>query len=63
VDLETQQVTGPGDLVVPFEFEPFARESLLHGLDDIALTLKRDQKISAYERSHSARVDTTALPV
>jgi len=63
VDLETQQVSGPGDLVVPFEFEPFARESLLHGLDDIALTLKREQTITDYERSHAAPVDTTALPV
>ena len=52
-----------GDLVVPFEFEAFARESLLQGLDDIALTLKREEKITAYERSHSAPVDTTALPV
>jgi 3-isopropylmalate/(R)-2-methylmalate dehydratase small subunit len=63
VDLESQQVTGPGDLVVPFEFEPFARESLLQGLDDIALTLKREQAITAYERSHVAPVDTTALLV
>jgi len=63
VDLEAQQVSGPGDLVVPFEFEPFARESLLQGFDDIALTLKRGEKITAYERSHSAPVDTTALPV
>jgi 3-isopropylmalate/(R)-2-methylmalate dehydratase small subunit len=62
VDLETQAVTGPGDLVVPFEFEPFARESLLQGLDDIALTLKREKQISAYEHSHAAPVDTTALP-
>ena len=63
VDLETQQVTGPGDVVVPFEFEPFARESLLHGLDDIALTLKREETITSYERSHSAPVNTTLLPV
>jgi 3-isopropylmalate dehydratase small subunit len=63
VDLETQQVTGPDDLVVPFEFEPFARESLLQGLDDIALTLKREETITAFERSHAAPVDTTALPV
>ena len=62
VDLEAQQVSGPGDLVVPFEFEPFARESLLQGLDDIALTLQREEKITAYERSHSASVDTSALP-
>ena len=63
VDLEAQQVSGPGDLVVAFEFEPFARESLLQGLDDIALTLKREEKITAYEHSHTAPVDTTALPV
>ena len=63
VDLETQQVTGPSDIVVPFEFEAFERESLLLGLDDIALTLKREEKITAYERSHSAPVDTSALPV
>jgi 3-isopropylmalate/(R)-2-methylmalate dehydratase small subunit len=63
VDLETQQVTGPGELVVPFEFDAFARESLLQGLDDIALTLKREETITEYERSHSARVDTTLLPV
>jgi 3-isopropylmalate/(R)-2-methylmalate dehydratase small subunit len=56
-------VTGPDDLVVPFEFEPFARESLLQGLDDIALTLKREEKITAFERSHDAPVDTTALPI
>ena len=63
VDLETQQVIGPDDLVVPFEFEPFARESLLQGLDDVALTLKREETITAFERSHAAPVDTTALPV
>ena len=63
VDLETQEVAGPGDLVVPFEFEPYARESLLQGLDDIALTLKREDKITAFERSHAASVDTTSLPV
>ncbi len=62
VDLEAQRVAGPGDLVVPFEFEPFARESLLQGLDDIALTLKREEAITAYERSHPAPVETTALP-
>jgi 3-isopropylmalate/(R)-2-methylmalate dehydratase small subunit len=62
VDLETQQVTGLGELVVPFEFDPFARESLLQGLDDIALTLKREKQITAYEHLHAAPVDTTALP-
>jgi 3-isopropylmalate/(R)-2-methylmalate dehydratase small subunit len=63
VDLETQEVASPDGLVVPFEFEPYARESLLQGLDDIALTLKREGTITDYERTHAAPVDTTALPV
>jgi len=61
VDLEAQQVIAPDGLAVPFEFEQFARECLLQGLDDIALTLKREEAIAAYERSHEAAVDTTAL--
>jgi 3-isopropylmalate/(R)-2-methylmalate dehydratase small subunit len=61
VDLEAQQVVAPDGVAVPFEFEPFARECLLEGLDDIALTLKREEAIAAYEGSHAAEVDTTAL--
>ena len=63
VDLEAQQVSGPGDLVVAFEFEPFARDCLLQGLDEIALTLQREDAIAAYEGSHLAAVDTLALHV
>ena len=49
--------------VVPFEFEPFARESLLEGLDDIALTLEHEAAITGYEARTPRRVDTSALPV
>jgi len=63
VDLEAQEITAPDGRVVPFEFDPFARECLLQGLDEIALTLQREEAIAAYERSHAAPVDTTALPV
>ena len=63
VDLEAQRITAPDGRVVPFEFDPFARECLLQGLDEIALTLQRDGAITAFERSYSAPVDTTALPV
>jgi 3-isopropylmalate/(R)-2-methylmalate dehydratase small subunit len=61
VDLEQQRVVGPDGRVFPFEFDAFARECLLEGLDDIALTLKREDAIDAYEREHAARIDTTAL--
>jgi 3-isopropylmalate/(R)-2-methylmalate dehydratase small subunit len=63
VDLEAQEIVAPEGRVVQFEFEPFARDCLLQGLDEIALTLKREDAITAYERSNSAPVDTTALAV
>ena len=35
------------------DIEPFRRHCLLHGLDDIGLTLEHEAKIAAYERDHS----------
>jgi 3-isopropylmalate/(R)-2-methylmalate dehydratase small subunit len=61
VDLEQQHVVGPDGRVFPFEFDAFARDCLLEGLDDIGLTLRRADAITEYEREHTARVDTTAL--
>jgi 3-isopropylmalate dehydratase small subunit len=63
VDLENQQVVGPDRQVFPFEFDAFARECLLQGLDDIGLTFRREDAIDAFEREHVPRVDTTALAV
>ena len=34
---------------------------LLDGLDDIALTLAREDRIAAYEQATRARIDTDAL--
>jgi 3-isopropylmalate/(R)-2-methylmalate dehydratase small subunit len=48
VDLEAMEIRA-GDLVVPFALDDYARETLLHGLDDIARTLKREAAIAAYE--------------
>src|SRR5207244_3176940 len=61
VDLEAQQVVEAGGRAFPFDFEPFARECLLNGLDDIALTLTHEDAIAAFEQSHVPPVDTTAL--
>jgi 3-isopropylmalate/(R)-2-methylmalate dehydratase small subunit len=52
-DLEKQTLSDDHGLVLKFEVEPFRRRCLLHGLDDIGLTLKHEDKITAYERSHS----------
>jgi len=50
VDLPSQTVTGPDGAVHRFEIGAFARECLLNGLDEIALTLRREAEIADYER-------------
>ena len=57
VDLEAQTI-GP----YAFEFDPFERQRLLDGLDDVALTLRAESEIAAFEAAHPSPVDTRALP-
>jgi 3-isopropylmalate/(R)-2-methylmalate dehydratase small subunit len=61
VDLETLEITHPSGLKIPFELDEFVRHMLVNGLDDIGLTMQRDDRIAAYEQSHPARVDTLTL--
>jgi len=49
VDLETMSVTTPFQDRFPFELDPFRRECLMNGLDEIGLTLARDSAIDAFE--------------
>ncbi len=51
VDLETQTVCDNQGLSADFSVEPARRERMLHGLDDIGMTLKHVDKIAAYEAS------------
>jgi 3-isopropylmalate/(R)-2-methylmalate dehydratase small subunit len=50
VDLEQREVRA-GDLVAPFDVDDYTRFRLLNGLDDIGITLGREDDISAYEAS------------
>ena len=52
VDLEDQTITDGLGLKFSFQIDPFRRECLLKGLDDIGLTLRRADRIAAYEQSH-----------
>jgi 3-isopropylmalate/(R)-2-methylmalate dehydratase small subunit len=54
VDLEGQWVTDDSGLRFSFEVDPFRRECLLKGIDDIGLTLQHEDKI----REHEARKQT-----
>jgi len=50
VDLENQVVTDDRGLRYSFTVDPFRRECLLKGLDDIGLTLVHENEISAFEK-------------
>ncbi len=49
VDLEEQAVHGEDGFRQAFQVDPFLRERLLHGLDEIGLTLAQEKKIAAFE--------------
>ncbi len=49
IDLEKQTVQDEHGFSASFEVEPFRKHCLLNGLDDIALTLEHESKITQYE--------------
>lgn len=49
LDLETQTVTTPFQDRFTFEIDPFRKTCLTEGLDEIGLTLARDDAIGTYE--------------
>ena len=53
VDLETMSVTTPLQDRFTFELDPFRRDCLMQGLDEIGLTLAREMAIAAYEASQA----------
>jgi 3-isopropylmalate/(R)-2-methylmalate dehydratase small subunit len=62
VDLEAQVVHLPGDEDLPFEVDPFAKQMLLAGTDEMGWLLAREPAIAAYETGRPPRVDTLAVP-
>jgi 3-isopropylmalate/(R)-2-methylmalate dehydratase small subunit len=49
VDLESQTLSGNSAVEYGFEVDPFRRDCLLQGLDDIDLTLQYEDRIGEYE--------------
>ncbi len=49
VDLERQEIGRPNGETIGFEIDPYRRQCLLDGLDDIALTLQKIDRIDAFE--------------
>jgi 3-isopropylmalate/(R)-2-methylmalate dehydratase small subunit len=55
VDLENQEIRGPDGGVIHFDIDPFQKRCLIEGLDDIALTLEKQDAIARFEEA--ARVE------
>ena len=48
INLEEEKISF-GNKIINFEIDPFKKKCLLNGLDDIALSLEKSEKISSYE--------------
>ena len=55
VDLESQTVTDDQGLDASFEVDPFRKNSLLKGLDDVGITLYYEDSIESFESNRAAR--------
>jgi len=54
IDLEAQTIVSPSGKQHKFEIDPRRREGLLRGLDEVALTLQRDNEIRTFQASDKA---------
>lgn len=55
VDLQQRELIAPDGSATPFAIDPMRREGLLHGLDDIGLTLKDDALIREWQQADRMR--------
>jgi len=49
VDLASQTITRPDGDKVRFDIDPYLKDCLLNGLDDIGLTMKKESSIASFE--------------
>ncbi len=53
VDLEAQEITRPNGEKIKFEVDEFRKHCLLEGLDDIGLTMQKQDKIGSFEKDYA----------
>jgi 3-isopropylmalate/(R)-2-methylmalate dehydratase small subunit len=54
VDLDSQSVRDTGGFEARFEIDPYRRDMMLRGLDEIGRTLLQEPRIAAFERRRAA---------
>jgi 3-isopropylmalate/(R)-2-methylmalate dehydratase small subunit len=60
VDLAAREVRVDGGLVASFEIDDYTRWRLMEGLDDIGLTLRHEDAVSAFEATRPSWLPVTA---
>ena len=60
VDLASRELRA-GQLLAPFSLDDFTRWRLMEGLDDIGLTLRAEQDITAFESGRPTHLPTTTV--
>ena len=56
VDLAAQQIVAPDGAVYGFAIDPFRKECLLAGTDNIAFTLNQIDQITAFEKTYERKL-------
>ncbi len=54
VDLVSQEIKGPDGGTITFDVDAFRKHCLLEGLDDVGLTLQKEDKITAFEKKRGS---------
>ena len=60
IDLATQTLTLAGGRTIEFPIDPFAKQFLLEGVDELGYMLKQEPAIAAYESKRVDSVNTLA---
>ena len=55
VDLERQTLTDPKGAEIAFDYDPYRKQALLEGLDDIGMTLKVAHLIDRFQAEDRER--------
>ena len=60
VDLAEQGVLLPDGSTIDFDIDPFAKQMILAGTDELGYLVAKDAAIAAWEAAHPPRIDTLA---
>ena len=60
IDLAEQGVLLPNGSTIDFDIDPFSKQMILAGTDELGYLLLKDNQITAWETAHPPRVDTLA---